>query len=135
MIWNHHVNLVKVIISVKYLFNATVQIYFQGFSQWFIGFNACDTRCRIFWGISNWSKCRLLYWSCHMTLVKVIKFLKKVFIAIFQMCFQSYSKFILCFRPCNTRFLHFVRILNWSNCRSLIWSSHLTLVKVIIFVE
>ena len=50
MIWSRHVNLVKVIISVKYLFNATVQIYFQGFSQWFIAFKACDTRYRIFLG-------------------------------------------------------------------------------------
>ena len=34
--------------SVKYPFTATVQIYFQGFSQWFIGFKACDTRYRMF---------------------------------------------------------------------------------------
>ena len=40
--------LVKLIISAKYLFTATGQIYFQGFSQWFIGFKTCDTRYRIF---------------------------------------------------------------------------------------
>ena len=41
-------SLVKIIICEKYPFTATVQIYFQGFSQLFIGFKACDTRYRMF---------------------------------------------------------------------------------------
>ena len=40
--------LVKLIISVKYSFTATVEIYFQGFSQWFSDFKAYDTRYRMF---------------------------------------------------------------------------------------
>ena len=48
LFWNREVTLVKLLIFTKWAFTAIVQIYFQSFSQWFIGFTAYDTGYRQF---------------------------------------------------------------------------------------
>ena len=45
----------KIINKVKSIFATIFQIYFQSFSEWFIGFKANDTSFLLFCQISNWS--------------------------------------------------------------------------------
>ena len=44
-----------------------------------------------------------------------------------------FSETIDIFRAFGTQYLHFQWISNWSNCRSLFWSDHMTLVKLLFF--
>ena len=79
--------------------------------------------------ISNSSNCRSQFQNNQKTLVNEL---------LVQMYFQSSSEWVLRLRiydTYDTSCLQFCRISNWSNCRSLFWSSHLTLVKLIIFVK
>ena len=49
------------------------------------------------------------------------------------MNFRNSSECIVCFRNFDARYLHFDRITNWSNCRSLFLNHHATLVKLLVF--
>ena len=147
------VTLAKLIIFIKKIYTAIVQVYLQSFSermlcfrafdtrylhfqsffQWFNGFMAYDTRYRQFFRISNCSNCRSLFWSGHVTLVNLIIFVKQNYTAIVQMYLQSFYVWLLRFKAYDTRCLHFYQMANWVNCRSLSWNDHVDLVKLLVF--
>ena len=77
------------------------QMWFQSFSERFIGFKAYDTRYLHFCRIPNWGDCRSQFWSNHMTLVKLSYFFKKISTSIVQLYFQSSSQWVLRFRTYN----------------------------------
>ena len=81
----------------------------------------------------NWINCRSRFRSDDVTLEKLLISWKNVLPAIVQMYFQSFNEWLLCFRAYDARYLHFNWMSNWSNCRSLFWNNHLTLVKLLIF--
>ena len=100
-------DLSKTVISLKN-FTALVQMYFQSSSEWFLHFRTYDTRCLHFYWISNWSNCRSLFWSNHVTLVKSLVFVKLFFTAIVQMYFENFPEWFSGFKTYNTRYLVFV---------------------------
>ena len=78
-------------------------MYFQGFSECVLRFRAYDTRCLHFCRISNWNNCR------HVTLVKLLIFVKYVFAAIVQIYFQSFRLWFIGFKAYDTRYQHFFK--------------------------
>ena len=110
-------------------------MYFQDSSEWIVCFKTFDTRFMHFDGISNWSNCRSLFSEDHVTLVKLIIFVKQIFPAVVQIYLQMFFAWVLRFRAYDTCCPHFCQTSNWSNGRSLFWSHHVTLVKLFLFVK
>ena len=59
--WEGQVTLVKLIISVSWIFSAIDQILLQRFTARVLRFTVYDTRYLHFCQISNWSDCRSLF--------------------------------------------------------------------------
>ena len=98
LFWNREVTLVKLLIFTKWAFTAIVQIYFQSFSQWFIGFTAYDTCYQQFFLNIKLEQFQITVLN-DITFGKRSYFWKKIFAAIILMYFQGSAEFFACFRP------------------------------------
>ena len=101
--WSY--DLEKLLIFSKEFFHAIVQMCFEICSEWFVYFRGYDTQYLQFYRISNRSNCRSMFWSDHVTLVK-LRFSKGIFMSVVQIYFQSTSEWFIRFTAYDTRYLY-----------------------------
>ena len=75
----------------------------------------------------EWLQVTCLKWSQEIP--------KDVFTATNQWYFESSSEWFIAFMVYDIPYPRFCRISNWSNCRSLFWICHVTLVKLLVFAK
>ena len=88
----------KLLTFLKKKFTAIVQMYFQSFFERLLRFRTYDTRCLHSFRISNWSNWKSLFEGTHVTLVKLLISVKRLFTAL-QMYFQRYIQWFVGFNP------------------------------------
>ena len=74
--------------------------------------------------ISNWTGCTSQFQINYVNLVNVFTTRNSFLSLNVQINFKSGSEPILDFKAYDTRYLHFLRIWNWSYCRLVLKQSH-----------